>query len=129
MSRLEILLELAGTRRIVILIHHHVGVPSRIKTHFRNKGESLQLRYLQMTNAKALLKVLKDRDVVIFHGHKHVGYQARIDNVMVISAPSITYGDMAGDVSPIAHYLIPTNGPPAVNISAALLLVGSEQAG
>jgi 3',5'-cyclic AMP phosphodiesterase CpdA len=128
MSRLEDLLELAGSRRVVILIHHHVGVPSRIKAHFKNKGESLNLRYLQMTNAKTLLKMLRGRNVAIFHGHKHVGYQAKIDNVMVVSAPSITYGDIAGAVSPIAHYLFPTNGPSVVSIAGGLRLATKEQA-
>jgi hypothetical protein len=127
LRRLGNLLELAGSRRVVILIHHHVGVPSRIKAHFKNKRESLHLRYLQMTNAKTLLKMLKGRNVAIFHGHKHVGYQAKIDNVMVFSAPSITYGDIAGKVSPIAHYLIPTNGPSVVSIAGGLRLASREQ--
>jgi hypothetical protein len=34
--------------------------------------------------------------VVVFHGHKHVGYRADLERIRVISAPSVAYGNRVG---------------------------------
>ncbi|TAY14031.1 metallophosphoesterase family protein [Rhizobium leguminosarum] len=106
MDRLRAILALCASARVLILLHHHVGVPERIEKLFASRNQTYQLRYLQLQNAQSLLDCFKGRNVTIFHGHKHVGYQAETANVVVVSAPSVTYGDIAGDQPTVGEYFV-----------------------
>ncbi len=47
-----------------------------------------------LQNASELVDALPDRHVVIFHGHRHLGYQGTLDGCAdIVSAASSTLGD------------------------------------
>ncbi|MBY3489432.1 metallophosphoesterase family protein [Rhizobium laguerreae] len=108
LRRLELLLNVAKGRRVLILVHHHIGMPERIKRTFGNK--SYQLKFLQLIDAKKLLKLIDRHDVVVFHGHKHVAYFARSKKSVIISAGSVCYGDVAASRDSAVIFSVPADG-------------------
>ena len=46
-------------------------------------------------------------EVVLFHGHKHIGYRARRKSYTIISGPSVAYGDRFGGSSSTVYGLTP----------------------
>lgn len=107
--KLAAILEAAKARKILILVHHHVGIPKRIVAEFGKSG--FQLKFLQLRDAKKLLKLADKHDVTIFHGHKHVAYTAMHNNTVIVSAGSICYGDIASGRDAATIFAIPTRGP------------------
>ncbi|WP_283196638.1 metallophosphoesterase [Rhizobium sp. BT04] len=108
LRRLELLLNVAKGRRVMILVHHHIGMPERIKNKFGRK--SYQLKFLQLADARKLLKLIDGHDVVVFHGHKHVAYSARSKKAVIISAGSICYGDIAESRDSAVIFSVPAEG-------------------
>jgi Calcineurin-like phosphoesterase len=97
LERLALLLGSAREKCKILLLHHHVGFPPKIHARLRKTHASLQLRALQLRDAKKLRAILRGfKKVIIFHGHKHVGYHAICDSSIVISSPSVAYGDVGG---------------------------------
>ncbi|MRG56780.1 hypothetical protein GF108_14465 [Phyllobacterium sp. SYP-B3895] len=108
LRRLKLLLGSAGTKQVLVLVHHHVGMPRRIKAKFGKKA--YQLKFLQLTDARKLLRVLAPCNATIFHGHKHVAYAAKFEKTIIISAGSLCYGDIAGGRDSAAIYSMSHDG-------------------
>jgi 3',5'-cyclic AMP phosphodiesterase CpdA len=95
--RFEALVKDAGARCVVVLLHHHVGFPPQILTAMKAKHRRVEIRALALRDAYKFARILTNLDkCVIFHGHKHIGYRAKLGNATVISGPSVTYGDEFG---------------------------------
>ncbi|MEZ0003181.1 metallophosphoesterase family protein [Sinorhizobium fredii] len=103
--RLSKILSRAGSRRVLILVHHHVGIPMRIKQKFGRK-----LKFLQLVDARKLLDALEPYHATIFHGHKHIAYSAKFGNTTIISAGSACYGDILDNSQSAVIYSIPEVG-------------------
>lgn len=64
------------------------------------------MKTLQLTDAKALHDVLARHDnVMVFHGHEHIGYHAARRNVTVVSAPSVAYGHRGGGTNCFIYHI------------------------
>ncbi|MGO9454557.1 MAG: metallophosphoesterase family protein [Candidatus Binataceae bacterium] len=112
MRSLKDLLDRNRDKQAVILLHHHVGLPIEVKKTLLRSFSRLELKALQLRDAKALVALLKrrPRPTILFHGHKHVAYVARTDQVIVVSAPSVAYGDLLGGGSVCTVYGIDRQG-------------------
>lgn len=90
-------LESGTTGLQLIALHHHVALPTElfVVAVFKRFKDLLFIPAMVLQNARALLHRLSTaRPVVIFHGHRHVRYEASLDRVhTVVSAPSSTLGD------------------------------------
>jgi hypothetical protein len=73
----------------------HLGCPPEILS--RLKVSPLEVKVLQLADTARLRGILSSHArVVVFHGHKHVGYWADLERIRVISAPSVAYGNRVG---------------------------------
>jgi len=85
---------------LIHVLHHKVGMPAEMDFYpgeLSDREHRIQFASMTMQNAAALLRKLGqlDADTVIFHGHHHVRFAARVANqargaIDVISAPSST---------------------------------------
>jgi len=132
--RLAKLLEKAGNRAVIILVHHHIGFPPRVfrklwalrsrklEKKFRPRiaalAAHLLIKFLAVTDASATARLLRQISrCVVLHGHKHIGYQACLGKARIISSPSVTFGDelRPGELSAnISVYEIDRNGMPQI---------------
>ncbi|HYN84349.1 MAG TPA: metallophosphoesterase [Pyrinomonadaceae bacterium] len=92
----HVLRRLAG-RPYVIAMHHHLGVVSFGKTFKERVFE----RAMAVIDGGALVKALAESHegagCVVFNGHRHVAYFARIgERIQIVSGPSTTLGDESG---------------------------------
>jgi len=93
----ETLTKDAGSRCVIVLLHHHVGIPPEILAAMKKKHRRVEIRALALRDAYKFAKILGTLNkCVVFHGHKHIGYRAKLGNTIVISGPSVTYGDEFG---------------------------------
>ena len=108
LQRLDRILERTGDRCKVILLHHHVGEPAVIRNLRADKR--FHMKTLQLRDAANLHRILaRHSSVLVFHGHQHVGYRAAKGNIVVVSAPSVAYGDKLG--GPNCHIYQISSGP------------------
>jgi hypothetical protein len=95
----ELLEEIAEQKYpVVIAAHHHIGNPPddlmpRGKQVFQDRG-------LTLANPMDLLGALpRQREYILFNGHRHLRYSGKTGNLTVISGPSTTLGDSAKKVA------------------------------
>lgn len=113
-SRFESLVRDAGARCVIVLLHHHVGIPSQVLAAMRRQHSRIEIRALALRDAYRLARVLGSlKKCIVFHGHKHIGYQAILGSATVIAGPSVTYGNEFGG-SNCSIYAIDDNGNIAV---------------
>src|SRR6266851_961598 len=63
----------------------------------RDPGAASPSRVSALADTARLRGILSSHArVVVFHGHKHVGYWADLERIRVISAPSVAYGNRVG---------------------------------
>lgn len=97
LARLALLQRRYENRNAIYLLHHHVAPPP-VAVSWKS---SLQSRFLTLVNADEFLSAVGDRQTVVFHGHRHVGFHGRLDDVVeIIAAPSTTLGDDASPCGP-----------------------------
>jgi predicted MPP superfamily phosphohydrolase len=91
LARLQILQKQYAAKSFVYVLHHHVGLPEKAA----EWAGRLQIRLLRLRNARDFLAVVpSDRQVIVFHGHRHFGYIGRYqDRMAIVSASSSTLGD------------------------------------
>lgn len=87
-------------QHIYIALHHHIRVPSDVKY-----GQSIpgifQKRFLELINSDefifAITKSLGTitQNISILHGHKHLKYSTKIQDIEIHSAQSLRFGNMA----------------------------------
>jgi 3',5'-cyclic AMP phosphodiesterase CpdA len=95
LDRLEGLLRARSGKCALLVLHHHLGCPPEILS--RLKVSPLEVKVLQLADTARLRGILSSHArVVVFHGHKHVGYWADLERIRVISAPSVAYGNRVG---------------------------------
>lgn len=95
LNLLQGLLRENQSRRVLLLIHHHIGIPTSIRETLYKRYSKIELRALQLRDAARLKTILNEHDnCVVFHGHKHVAYQGMLGSNQIISAPSVLYGDV-----------------------------------
>jgi hypothetical protein len=112
LARLVEIVHRVPAKVVILLIHHHVGFPSGIMRSVLKHHTALQIKALQLKNSQSLMSILEahNEQVIVFHGHKHIGYNAIRNNVTVISGPSIAYGDLLGRVGNCRIYDIDPSG-------------------
>ncbi|HEX9135524.1 MAG TPA: metallophosphoesterase, partial [Nitrospirota bacterium] len=104
LDRLDTLLGDAGRRCKIISLHHHIGQPPLPE--LTGLLSHRAMKTLQLTDAKALHDVLARHDnVMVFHGHEHIGYHAAGRNVTVVSAPSVAYGHRGGGANCFIYHI------------------------
>jgi len=95
-----------GKRPASYLLHHHVALPPMLGAELREKGDGLAprisklggaflRRFMVLRNSSELLAALpRDREKVIFHGHRHTAFEGQLGpKIQIISGPSTTLGD------------------------------------
>jgi 3',5'-cyclic AMP phosphodiesterase CpdA len=93
LGRLRTLIADAGTRSVILLLHHHIGFPPEKREEFEKKHGRVQTDALTLIDADELIKIIATIDrCYVFHGHKHFPYHARLGKAVVISGQSVTYG-------------------------------------
>lgn len=110
LSRLATILDAVRNKAKILILHHHIGIPQDAS------WLGLYVDPLSLSDAWALHRLLAGHErLVVFHGHKHVGYHASTGGVRIISAPSVAYGDKADFGKPNCFvYGITTDGTPHV---------------
>ena len=89
---LNAILSKAAGRCVIILVHHHVGIPKELVGDLRRSFGRVTLRSLALREARQLARMLsKVPRCILFHGHKHVAYHAIAGNMIVISGESVAY--------------------------------------
>lgn len=93
LRRLRLMLpQLSGTP-FVVAMHHHLGVQPVGKT-FKDRVFE---RAMPLIDGGSLVKALGGEGCVVFNGHRHVSYFARIGGrIQIIAGPSTTLGDESG---------------------------------
>jgi Calcineurin-like phosphoesterase len=92
LDRLALLMQRFDSYNCIFALHHHVALPPDVssRAHMPRFGE----RFMVLRNATALVSLLESRkNGLVFHGHRHVGYQGRLGNLEINAAPSSTLGD------------------------------------
>jgi len=95
-----------GRRPSIYLLHHHVALPPLLgaelrtkangfRPHLKKLSNALLRRFMVLRNASEFLAALPgDREAIIFHGHRHTGFEGQLGpGIQIISAPSTTLGD------------------------------------
>lgn len=109
-ARFQSLAKEVGSRCLIVLLHHHVGMPPQILTAMKEHYRRVEIRALALRDGYKFAKVLEGLNkCVVFHGHKHIGYQATLGSATVVSGPSVTYGSEFGG-SNCAIYMIDRQG-------------------
>ncbi len=108
-ERLSQLLNKARDKCKLIMLHHHLGLPEYL-VNARLFGMDIDL--IRLTDGPQLTRVLSEHDkVIIFNGHKHIGYHASMDcGAKVISSASVAYGDKARERSNCYIYRVTPDG-------------------
>jgi hypothetical protein len=94
-------------------MHHHLGWPDGLRNQFTNLSKRLELemKALQLTDAADLDAILADFNrTVIFHGHKHIRYEARRHATTIICGASLAYGDNLSEAANCVAYSISPAG-------------------
>lgn len=96
---------------VIVLLHHHIGMPDIILNTFRKRHGRTKTRSLALRDAYELAAILSRlTQCVIFHGHKHIGYRATLGKAIVISGPSVTLGDEMGGSNCTIYSISKANG-------------------
>jgi 3',5'-cyclic AMP phosphodiesterase CpdA len=107
LRELDNILRKKRNRPAIILIHHHIGFPPSVYERLSKLYSSIEIKSLQLADAKSLKRiVLKYPGCIVLHGHKHISYTAALGHSKIISAPSVTYGDILGGGRSWHSYLI-----------------------
>lgn len=110
LRRLAKIIEDAGSRCVVILLHHHVAFPPEVLRFVKGQKSRTEIRALALRDGYRLAGMLRGiKKCVVFHGHKHIGYRAKLENATIISGSSAAYGDEMGD-SNCSAYAIDWSG-------------------
>ena len=92
LDRLRNIVGRAKGRCVILLMHHHVGAPKEIEESLRKRLGSLTFASLTLREARELGAILSQLEkCVVFHGHKHVGYRARLGPTFVVSGRSVSF--------------------------------------
>jgi predicted phosphodiesterase len=95
LERLEQLLQSRPGKCAIVAVHHHLGCPPEVLSQMR--AWNWDLKVLQLADTARLRRILaRHASVVVFHGHKHIGYWADLDGIHVVSAPSVAHGNRVG---------------------------------
>ncbi|HEX5706885.1 MAG TPA: hypothetical protein VFX96_06300, partial [Pyrinomonadaceae bacterium] len=93
LKRLKLMLPHISGRPFVVAMHHHLGVQRMGKTFKERVFE----RAMHLMDGGALVRALDGAGCVVFNGHRHVSYFARIgEHIQIVSGPSTTLGDESG---------------------------------
>lgn len=88
--RLRLMLEGLSEKPYVIAMHHHLGVPALGRT----LKDRIFERAMPVIDGGSLVKALDGAGCIVFNGHRHVSYFARIgERIQIVSGPSTTLGD------------------------------------
>lgn len=91
LERLDEMHRQLASRPVIHTHHHHVALPS-----FKNGflGD-VQADMMALLNAGDLVRRLLERgSSVVFHGHRHIGYEGTLNRkLQILSAPSTTLGN------------------------------------
>jgi hypothetical protein len=102
LERLATLLEGFKDRCKIIMLHHHVGATD--KRRLRGLLSRTKMKTLQLRDAAELHRVLaRHKNVIVCHGHQHVGYHARKGQALILSAASVAYGNRYGGPSCVLY--------------------------
>ncbi len=109
LARLSLLLDTVRDKCKLIMLHHHVGLPDRIAG---SVFAGIDLDVIRLSDGADLMHVLSGHDkVIIFNGHKHVGYCALTkDGIRIISGASVAYGDAATGQENCCIYRVAPSG-------------------
>lgn len=92
MKRLRHLRDMKPHEGWVVLMHHHLGLPSTIAR--PGIFEATKRSGMVLRNARETVQALRDMEpLVVLHGHRHVEYHGRIRDIQICSARSSTLGD------------------------------------
>jgi 3',5'-cyclic AMP phosphodiesterase CpdA len=97
LSFLELILNARPKDKIVaVLVHHHIGCPHDIQRQIART--MVELKALQMHEGPLLAGLLQRHGApsIVLHGHKHAGYWAKANEITVMSAASVSYGNRLG---------------------------------
>lgn len=99
LHKLQGIVATVGSRQLILLVHHHIGFPSQIRSRFCKSHSWMEAKLLQLRDAKAFLSVISPckRRPIVFHGHKHIAYVGERPESLCVSAPSVATGDCLGD--------------------------------
>jgi 3',5'-cyclic AMP phosphodiesterase CpdA len=115
LHRLRDLANDRGERCLVLLMHHHLGWPDALRNRLKDLSKKLEMKALQLTDASDLDEVLAKLDrTVIFHGHKHVRYEARRRSTTIVCGPSVAYGDNLSRAANCVAYSVSPAGEVSV---------------
>jgi 3',5'-cyclic AMP phosphodiesterase CpdA len=97
LTRLILMLERRPKNKVVVvLLHHHIGCPHDIQ--HKIARTMVELKALQLREGRELAGVLETHGApsLVLHGHKHAGYWAKANDITVLSAASVPYGNKLG---------------------------------
>jgi hypothetical protein len=122
LQRLDLLLQGADDKCKVLLVHHHLGFPPAVRSRMEKSSSKIQIKALQLRDAKKLDVLLQRFSrIVVFHGHKHVSYRATRNSAVIVSGPSVAYGDVGGGASNCFVYGIDRQGRVSVLEETSIL--------
>lgn len=117
-AQLQRVRDLANDREgrcLILLMHHHLGWPDALRNRLKDFSKQVEMKALQLIDAADLDEVLaKLNRTVIFHGHKHVRYEARRHSTTIVCGPSVAYGDNLSRAANCVAYSISTAGQVSV---------------